>query len=56
MSLATIFQLYRFLLVEEVSVLGENHQPVKVTDKLDRVKLYRVHLRIQTHNFSGDRH
>ena len=32
------------LLVEETRVLGENHQPVQVTDKLQHIKSYRVHL------------
>ena len=44
MPLSTIFQLYRggkFLLVEETRVPWENHQ---VTDKLDHIMLYRVHL------------
>jgi hypothetical protein len=30
------------VLVEETGVLEENHQPV--TDKLDHIMLYRVHL------------
>jgi hypothetical protein len=47
------------ILVEEARVPGENHRLPHVTDKIDHIMLYRVHLAmsgIRTYNASGDMH
>jgi len=47
--LSTMFQLYRgdlFYWWRKPEYPGENHRPVKVTDKLFHIMLYQVHLAI----------
>ena len=62
MPLSTIFQLNMWrsvLFVEETGVLEKTTDLSRITDKFNRIMLYRVHLAIcgiPTRTFRGDRH